>query len=79
MKIHAVINSRSEVIATVAVTLITAGKNEGLVGIDPLPDQTVYELEIPDTEVSKDPSALHKRCDQAIKSGAARKLQPLFQ
>ncbi|MGL5939833.1 MAG: hypothetical protein ACRC2S_05520 [Waterburya sp.] len=79
MKIHVVVNSRSEVIATVAITPITMGNNEGIVGVDPLPGQTVYELEIPDVEVSKNLSDLYRTCDQAIKSGAAKKLEPLFQ
>ncbi len=79
MKIHVVVNSRSEVIATVAITPITVGNKEGIVGVDPLPDQTVYELEMPETEVSKNLSELYQKCDQAIKSGAARKVEPLFQ
>jgi hypothetical protein len=52
---------------------------EGIVGVDPLPDQTVYELEIPETEVYKNLSELYQKCDQAIKRGAARKVEPLFQ
>lgn len=79
MKIHVVVNSRSEVIATVAITPITMRNNEGIVGVDPLPDQTVYELEIPETEVTQNLSELYQKCDQAIKSGAARRVEPLFQ
>jgi hydroxymethylpyrimidine/phosphomethylpyrimidine kinase len=74
MKIHVVVNSRSEVIATVAITPITVGNKEGIVGVDPLPDQTVYELEIPEAEVSKNLSELYQKCDLAIKSGAAKKV-----
>lgn len=75
MKMHVVVNSRSEVIGTVAITPITAGTNEGIVGIAPFLDQTVYELDMPDSEVPEDPSELHKKCEQAVKSGAARKLE----
>jgi hypothetical protein len=79
MKIHIVVNFRDEVIATVNITPVVAEKNEGVVGVDPLPDQTVYELEMPDAEVPKDPSELFRKCDRAIKNGAARKLEPLFE
>jgi hypothetical protein len=79
MKMHVVVNSRNEVIATATITPTTAGKNEGFIGFDPLSDQTVYEMEISDADISKDPSELHKKCDQVIKSGAARRLGPLFQ
>lgn len=79
MKMHVVVNSRNEVIATAAIKPITAGKNEGFVGFDPLSDQTVYEMEIPDADIPKDPLELHRKCDQVIKSGAAQRLGPLFQ
>jgi hypothetical protein len=75
MKMHVVVNSRSEVIGTAPITPITAGKNEGIVGISPFADQTVYELDMPDSEVPKDPSELHEKCEQAVKSGAAKKLE----
>jgi hypothetical protein len=74
MRLHIVLNARREVIGTVPITPITAGKNAGIVGVAPLPDQTVYELDLPEAHVPTDPVALHTTCDQAIKSGAAKKL-----
>lgn len=74
MKMHVVVNSRSEVIGTVAITPITKENNEGIVGVAPLPDQTVYELEMPDAEVPEDALELHNKCEQAIKRGAASKI-----
>jgi hypothetical protein len=74
MRLHVVVNARGEVIGTVPITPPTRGKNEGIVGVAPLPDQRVYELDLPEAEVPTDPVALHTTCDQAIKSGAAQKL-----
>jgi hypothetical protein len=74
MKIQIVVNASREVIGTVPILPITAGKNEGSVGVAPLPDQTVYEVDMPEAEVPQDPVALHHTCAQAIQSGAAKKL-----
>lgn len=74
MKMHVVVNSSDEVIGTVAITPITKGNNAGIVGVAPLPEQTVYELEIPDAETPKDTVELHNKCEQAIKRGAASKI-----
>jgi len=74
MKIQVVVNARGEVIGTVYITPITAGKNEGIVGVAPMPDQTIYELELAEADIPKDPVALHRHCDQAIISGVAKKL-----
>jgi len=77
MKLHVVLNARREVVGTVAITSLTAGKNEGIVGVAPLPDQTVYEVDLPETGVPTDPVALHRKCEEAVKSGAAKKLGEL--
>jgi hypothetical protein len=74
MKLHVVLNTRREVIGTVPITPVTAGKQEGIVGVAPLPDQTVYEVDLPDAEAPTDPVVLHSKCEQAINSGTAKKL-----
>lgn len=74
MKMQVVVNSSGEVIGTVAITPTITGKNAGVVGVAPLPEQTVYELEIPEPEMPKDALELHNKCEQAIKRGAASKI-----
>lgn len=74
MKIQIIVNSSKEIVGTVVITTSELKHKAGVVGVFSLPDQTIYELEILDTEIIKDHLQLHKRCEQAIKQGSAMKL-----
>jgi hypothetical protein len=74
VKIQIIVNSSKEIVGTVVITGRELEHKAGVVGVSPLPDQTIYELEILDAEIIKDCLQLHKRCEQAVKQGSAIKL-----
>lgn len=74
MKVQIIVNSSKEIVGTVFITGSELEHKAGVVGGSPLPDQTIYELEILDTEIIKDRLQLHQQCEQAVKRGSAIKL-----